>query len=256
MSDDLSTKRWKRPRTRNDLIERLMKYEWGRQLDILAYMRQFKTWDELWKDLERRETGPAYEPSPTEKFAAAMDKAATEYCEANKNGGIAELEDAPERTGGPNTPVEAALIEGSNPSPPTEDVAASLDRIEQIITDAALEDEERYTRGELLGIDLGTEPDKTVYWHGGQPYVLADFKEPFPWDEVTAATFTEIRPMEPIEVKSAVEDLNRRVEDDFSRANGSLGPESFIYGNEKPKPDVDKMRNVTPVKKLLPEKTD
>lgn len=42
-----------RPRTRNDLIERLMKYEWGRQLDILRYMRKFETWDALYADLDR-----------------------------------------------------------------------------------------------------------------------------------------------------------------------------------------------------------
>lgn len=42
-----------RPKTRNDLIERLMKYEWGRQLNVLAYMRKFDTWDELYADLDR-----------------------------------------------------------------------------------------------------------------------------------------------------------------------------------------------------------
>jgi hypothetical protein len=44
------------PMTRNDLIERLMEYDWGRQLDILAYMKRFRTWAELHDDLERRET--------------------------------------------------------------------------------------------------------------------------------------------------------------------------------------------------------
>jgi hypothetical protein len=48
---------WKRPRTRNDLIERLMKFDWGTQLGILAYMRRFQTWDALYEDLRRRETG-------------------------------------------------------------------------------------------------------------------------------------------------------------------------------------------------------
>jgi hypothetical protein len=43
-----------RPRTRNDLLERLMKYDWGQQLDILQYMKRFDTWDALYADLDRR----------------------------------------------------------------------------------------------------------------------------------------------------------------------------------------------------------
>jgi hypothetical protein len=55
MSEQLQPSKWQRPRTRNDLIERLMKFEWGTQLDILAYMRRFKTWNELYEDLRMRE---------------------------------------------------------------------------------------------------------------------------------------------------------------------------------------------------------
>lgn len=50
-----------RPQTRNDLIERLMKYEWGAQLDILAYMRKFDTWDALYADLDQRAAESATE---------------------------------------------------------------------------------------------------------------------------------------------------------------------------------------------------
>jgi hypothetical protein len=55
MLEKLSNGEWQRPRTRNDLIERLMKFEWGTQLNILAYMRRFQTWDALYEDLRMRE---------------------------------------------------------------------------------------------------------------------------------------------------------------------------------------------------------
>lgn len=34
-----------------------MKFDWGTKLNILAYMRRFQTWDALYEDLRRRETG-------------------------------------------------------------------------------------------------------------------------------------------------------------------------------------------------------
>lgn len=55
MNEELA--KWQRPRTRNDLIERLMKFDWGTQLNILDYMRKFQTWDALYEDLRKRETG-------------------------------------------------------------------------------------------------------------------------------------------------------------------------------------------------------
>ncbi len=48
---------WTRPRTRNDLIERLMKYGWNDQWKILQWMKQFQTWDALYDELQRMETG-------------------------------------------------------------------------------------------------------------------------------------------------------------------------------------------------------
>jgi hypothetical protein len=34
-----------------------MKFDWGTQLNILDYMRKFQTWDALYEDLRKRETG-------------------------------------------------------------------------------------------------------------------------------------------------------------------------------------------------------
>lgn len=52
---DLPISRTNRPRTRNDVFERIMRYpEWENQ--VLSYMSQFKTWDELYEDMERRES--------------------------------------------------------------------------------------------------------------------------------------------------------------------------------------------------------
>lgn len=61
-----------RPRTFGDLVERLIKYDWGRQLDILEYMKRFQTWDALYADLEKRH----YEASAPEwhgKFPLRWD---------------------------------------------------------------------------------------------------------------------------------------------------------------------------------------
>jgi hypothetical protein len=46
---------FRRPLRIGDLAELLMKYDWGRQLDVLSYMKRFKTWDALYDDIDRRE---------------------------------------------------------------------------------------------------------------------------------------------------------------------------------------------------------
>lgn len=71
-----------RPRTFGDLVDRLMKYDWGRQLDILEYMKRFQTFDALYADLDKRQndaTVPEYHGKPPRvaiDLAAGVDQTA------------------------------------------------------------------------------------------------------------------------------------------------------------------------------------
>lgn len=141
MAEELSEKRWKRPKTRNDLIERLMKYDWGVQMGILNYMRQFNTWAELWADLEFRETGRRPLQPHVELLGTKPD--------------VIIIEDVPNQTHGiaGNTSFEwkpralkSIKIEVQRKHPDVEEmrnvtpkpecsVAESLDRIEEILAE-------------------------------------------------------------------------------------------------------------------------
>ena len=52
----------RRPLSVADLAELIIEHDFGIQMGVLEYMRQFRTWDKLYDDLERRLNEKANHP--------------------------------------------------------------------------------------------------------------------------------------------------------------------------------------------------